>query len=382
MSSVTQDSKDSLKKRVVHLVSVEKQNYYLENLIDYSDSSKLEFHVIAFTEYQTQFIKSISSRGVKCYSLGEINPLSFIKLILKTANIVKKIKADVIHTHLFYPTFIGIIVGKLLGIPVYVTRHHSDAIHNLTPKIKRLVYLRIEGFINSAAKIIIAPAKGVYDVLTKNENVNTEKIKIIPYGQKWERFADITPEKVQKIKNDFHIDNHLVMVCVARLYKMKGHVYLLRALSEIDFNVPFKLILVGDGDFKKEIENEASRLNLLDNIVFTGWRDDVLEIVASADVIVHPSMEDALSSSLIEALMLGKPIIATDISGARDTLCDGEFGYLAEPASVESLRKGIEITLKNLPAAIEKASKGKNWILKYMDAERVAKEYEELYFHN
>jgi len=380
MSSVTQSEDLMVPKKVVHFVSVDKQNYYLENLFDYCDRSKLEFLIIAFTEENTQFLTRMKERGIKCYAMGSISHLRIPYTLLSTIKLIREIKPDVIHTHLFNPTMIGVIVGKLLGIPVYVTRHHSDAVHKISSIWKRRLYLTIEACINSAAKLIIAPARGVYNILIINEKVKPEKIEIIPYGQRPERFANIKSETIERIRNEFQIGNKLMIICVSRLYKMKGHTYLLQALAKINQDLPFKLILVGDGDFRPYIEKEAERLNLTDEISFAGWREDVLDIIASADLIVHPSLEDALSSALIESLMLGKPIVATDISGAGDTLCDGTFGVLVKPADAEALKTGIETVINDLPAAIEKAKKGREWILDYMDAERVAKEHERIYF--
>src|SRR6185503_4418920 len=110
-----------------------------------------------------------------------------------------------------------------------------------------------------------------------------------------------------------------------------------------------------------------------------GWRDDALAIMAAADIIVHPSREDALSSAVIESLMLARPIVATDISGVRDILDDGKYGVIVPPADSEAFRSALQQVIDNLDGARERARLGRRYILEYMDSGRVARAYTECY---
>jgi glycosyltransferase involved in cell wall biosynthesis len=114
-------------------------------------------------------------------------------------------------------------------------------------------------------------------------------------------------------------------------------------------------------------------------VQFLGWRDDALAIMAAADIIVHPSLEDALSSAVIESLMLERPIIATDISGVRDSLDDGKYGTIVPPADSEAFRIALQGVMSNPAEPRERARLGRKHILEYMDAGRVAHAYAECY---
>ncbi|MBL0337297.1 MAG: glycosyltransferase [Chitinophagaceae bacterium] len=111
------------------------------------------------------------------------------------------------------------------------------------------------------------------------------------------------------------------------------------------------LYLVGTGPYKEVLENIGKKLENSDKIRFLGWRTDALAIMAAADIIVHPSLEDALSSAVIEAIILEKPVIATDISGVRDTLNDGKYGSIVPPADAAAFGKALQETIAELPAA-------------------------------
>ena len=154
------------------------------------------------------------------------------------------------------------------------------------------------------------------------------------------------------------------------MFNRKGHIFLFRGFAPlIAEGHKLRLYLVGNGDHRPVLEKQAKELGLSHVIEYLGFRDDVLEIIGAADLIVHPSLEDALSQSLIESLMLGRPIIATDISGASDTLGDGKYGLLVPPESSEALETAIRETIGNIEAARSKASLGKAHLLRYMNIE-------------
>lgn len=364
--------------KVLHIVSVEKQNYYLANLFNHSDKKQVEFFVAAFTNDQTEFLADIRTHGINAVSLGFLSRTHFLLPILNLIKLVDKVNPDIVHCHLFWPSIVGALIGKWKKKKIFITRHHSDALYKINSAIKRLFYLLLEKLLNYLSDVIIAPSKEVKRILLDRENVPQEKVFLVPYGQDLERFSASHLENPIAVRKEFQIGDSLMLVCVSRLYKMKGHKYLLEALAKLP-EIAFKLILVGEGDYKNEIESIANDLKLKDKIIFAGWRADALSIMAAADIIVHPSLEDALSSALIEAIMLEKPVVATDISGAADTLCNGKFGKLVKAADSEDFYRALLDTIEHLAEAKEAAKNGRKFLTEYMDAQKVSSQYEALY---
>ena len=220
----------------------------------------------------------------------------------------------------------------------------------------------------------------VRDCLVEREGVPDSKVTIIPYGQTTERFDAVTGEKIEAVRKELGMGKGLALVFVSRLFHRKGHVYLFEAFGDlIKQGLDATLYLVGDGDDPLPYKQEAERFGISDKVVFLGWRDDALAIMAAADVIVHPSLEDALSSAVIESVMLEKPIVATDISGVRDSLDDGKYGTIVEPADAQAFRRGMEEVLADLESARSKAKRGREYLLNYMDARRVSQAYFDIY---
>ncbi|CAN5312325.1 N/A [soil metagenome] len=365
--------------KVLHIVNLDKDNYYLNNLCDYTDAKEIEYSFVTFAP-PSEFAEALEKRGKKVYSIDAMSRKNYPRAGKEIWKILKNENPDVVHTHLFDPTLIGLTIAKRQKRQVIFTRHHSDALYQLSSAAKRKFYLKLEGYVNRKADHIIAPSRMVRDILVEKENVPSAKVSLIPYGQTTERFDAITAKTVENVQAELGMKKNLALVCTSRLFYRKGHIYLFEAFADLVKNgLDATLYLVGAGDYQAELEQVAKDLKIENRVKFLGWRNDALAIIAAADIIVHPSLEDALSSAVIESLMLGKPIIATDISGVADSLDSGKYGKIVLPADAESFRAGLQETIENIEIAREKAKAGKKYLLEYMDSRRVAEEYQKVY---
>lgn len=380
-SHVPEEINESLARplRVLHVIDVETSNYYLNNLVDYTAKEDVEFFFITFGSAGS-FVEELRRRGVSADALNITRRSSYLRAARELAKIIRRQKIDIVHTHLFDPTFIGVVIAKLYGRKVIVTRHHSDALYQIPTRVKRKFYFLLENYVNKHADHIVAPSRMVRDILVEKEGVSPKRVSLIPYGQTAERFDSVTPEAIARVQTELGMSDRLALVCNSRLYERKGHVYLFEALAPmVRAGLNTTLYLVGTGGYRDALEKLARQFGLQDHVRFLGWRDDALAIMAAADIIVHPSLEDALSSAVIESLMLARPIIATDISGVRDILDDGKYGVIVPPADSEAFRTALQEVVANLEEARNRARLGRKYILEYMDSGRVARAYTECY---
>ena len=281
--------------KIIHVLAVEKEAFYFNNLVDFSDRNEF-VHAFANFAGPCEFADTMLRRGLNVTNLGQLSkarlPLGFFRL-WRTLRIKDP---AIVHTHLFEPTFLGLLAAKMQGRKTVVTRHHSDALHVLEPRTKREIYLGLERQNNRRADHIIAPSKMVREYVVDREVTPPGKVSLIPYPQAVERYDRITGDIVTRKRQELGMDNQLSLVCVSRLFHRKGQNFLLEAVRPlIHDGFKIKLFLVGEGDFRSTLEKLANDLGIRDNIEFLGYRDDALEIMAGADLIVHPSLEDALS---------------------------------------------------------------------------------------
>ena len=162
------------------------------------------------------------------------------------------------------------------------------------------------------------------------------------------------------------------VVCVSRLHAEKGHRILLEAFRQLlEFEPEALLFLVGTGPEREDLGQCVVRLGLGHQVHFLGWRDDVLSVMAAADVVVHASFHEALPSAVIEALALARPLVATDVSGVRDLVGSDDHGRVVPRGTHTRSRKRYA---KPSPASplLEKARRGRHHVLEYMEAGRIA----------
>lgn len=365
--------------KVIHVLEVEKEAHYFLNLVDFTDRASIEHMFVNFAD-ECDFSRSMEARGISVFSIGKCSKRNSWAHYRELTSIFADEEPDIVHTHLFMPTTIGLVAAKRKGIHTVLTRHHSDAIHLISSKLKKRFYLFLDKGNNRRADRIIAPSRMVRDCVVNWEGTASEKVILLPYPQTSDRFDAITRSVIDQKREELGMNEQVSLVCVSRLFHRKGHRFLFEAFSALlGEGFKIRLFLVGSGEYRTELERLALRLGIEKNVVFLGWRPDVLEIISAADIVVHPSLEDALSQSLIESLMLGKPIVATDISGAADTLGDGKFGYLVPPADSEAFGVAVKHAIEHLDEARERAAKGRGFLLDYMNAERIASEYRTLY---
>ena len=363
--------------RVLHFTSIEKTNYFLNNLVDYCDRRAVEFTVVTLTG-EGEFATELRKRGISVYCLDCAQRRRAAGACRRLVRIIRRHRVDIVHTHLFGPTLIGVSAAKLLGRAAVLTRHHSDALYRIENPLKRWTYLWLEQYCSTMADHIIAPSTQVQCILLQRERVRASKVSLIPYGQDFRRFQSVTEGNVARVKHELGMGQTRDLVCVSRLHPEKGHIYLFEALAALRrelLNVT--CYLVGEGLERKSLEESAGKLGIGQSIRFLGWRDDALAILAAADVVVHPSLQEALPSALIEAMALGKPIVASDVSGVRDIV--NGHGEIVPAANSRALADSLRLVLADLESAKRRAAQGKSHIFEYMAAPRVAEAHVECY---
>lgn len=363
--------------RVLHFTAVEKTNYFLNNLVDYCDSRAVEFTAVTLTG-EGGFAAELRKRGVSVYCLDCVARSRAARACSRLVGIIRRHGVDIVHTHLFEPTLIGVSAAKLLGRAAVLTRHHSDALYRIENPLKRWGYLQLEHYCNSMADHIIAPSTEVQRILLQREKVDASKVSLIPYGQDLRRFRSVTEANVARVKHELGMGQTLDLVCVSRLHPEKGHIYLFEALAALGKELPnITCFLVGEGPERKSLEQSAAKVGIGQSIKFLGWRDDALTIMAAADVVVHPSLHEALPSALIEALALGKPVVASDVSGVRDIV--NGYGEIVPPGNSHVLAESLHLVLADLAGANRRAAEGRSHIFQDMAAPRIAEAHLKCY---
>ena len=160
------------------------------------------------------------------------------------------------------------------------------------------------------------------------------------------------------------------LVCIGRLSEQKGHLLLIEAAGRLAAEgLAFKLILVGDGPLRTQIEAMIAQLGLQNHVEITGWASnpEVQQQLLASRVMVLPSFAEGLPVVIMEALALSRPVISTYVAGIPELVESGTCGWLVPPGSVEALTEAMRSALQAPPEKLEQMGR--------VGAERVAQQH-------
>src|SRR5260221_2056412 len=148
--------------KVLHVLEVEQDAFYFTNLVDFTDRAEIEFSFVSFAP-EGGFSKSIKERGLRVQNLGWISKGRYPYVAKELRSILSREDPAIVHTHQFNATTIGLTLAKWQLRKTVLTRHHSDALHQLPSALKRKFYLALEHRNNRLSDQIIAPSRMVPD---------------------------------------------------------------------------------------------------------------------------------------------------------------------------------------------------------------------------
>ncbi|HET6347736.1 MAG TPA: glycosyltransferase, partial [Candidatus Krumholzibacteria bacterium] len=179
------------------------------------------------------------------------------------------------------------------------------------------------------ADAYLAISRGVYDVLVRG-GVEPEHITVVPSGIDLAKFAAVRDPAY--LRSEFALVPGVpVIVNVAALAPHKAQTVLLHAVRALRERRALRCFIVGEGALRSTLEREAHTLGVADVVTFTGFRDDALEFIRLADVFVMSSHLEGLGTSIMDAQVLGAPVVATRTGGIPEIVEDGVTGLLVPP---------------------------------------------------
>jgi len=304
--------------------------------------------------------------GVEVISLNK-KPGLDLRLPFRLAMRARRNKTDVIHTHNPGPLVYGTIAGKLAHVPAIINTRHGRA-----PK----TYIGSLWAMNNAIAAISHDAKGE---LVKVNHIEPGKVRVVHNGIDLEGF-DNSPNDHLNEKKKLGLDDTFVIGTVSRLAWEKDQASLIAAFEKVQALEPrVRLVFVGDGNLRHELEHQARRSGIEDKVIFLKFRDDVNSIIRSFDVFVLPSLMEGISISLLEAMASRLPVVVTDVGGNPEVVTDNETGILVPPKAPEKLQKAIVRLFNDKALARRLGEAGRKQVEEKFTIDNMVSEYEKVY---
>jgi glycosyltransferase involved in cell wall biosynthesis len=263
-------------------------------------------------------------------------------------------------------------------------RPHIATVHNAlsdypVPGWRRRVYGAMDRLSAGRSSAIVCVAESLREEFLGRCPSLWEQVHVIPNGVDLSRFD---AEKVSRaaVRRELGLGDRWTLGLIGRMTGQKGHAVLIEALRRIKETLPpFRLLLVGDGPLRSELEEKTRRAGLEDNVMFMGVRQDVPEILAALDVLVMPSLSEGFPFALLEALSMGKVVVASRVNGVGEIMPTGEEGFLIPPRSPEKLIEALLTALWNKEEAARRAVTGRRRVLREYDLKKSLTRWEALY---
>ena len=305
-----------------------------------------------------------------------------IKAFLKLYRIMRRERPDIVHTHMAKAGTLGRAAAICAGVPIRVHTFHGHVFDGYFSPVKARIFLFIERFLAIFTTRLVAVSVSVREeIVDKLRVVRGDKCVVIPLGLDLAAFFACA-KKQGRFRKELGIGGDTILVgIVGRLVPIKNHTMFLDSVKRlIDSGVCDKVrfLVIGDGELRQTLEAYADNIGVRAYVVFTGWRKDLAMVYADLDVVALTSLNEGTPVSIIEAMAAARPVVATDVGGVRDLICDGKNGYLVASGDITEFSGKTALLIRDRALRDKMGEAGRGSVARF-SKERLVKDVESLY---
>jgi glycosyltransferase involved in cell wall biosynthesis len=253
----------------------------------------------------------------------------------------KKNKIDIVWSHLGEANFIALCASRFIKVKVITSRHHAESrFYSEFGKELGIRRNRKEVFmdklINRMARKIIVPSSDVWRSMKDFEKCNMKKVRLVPYIYDFSSYQKPDLSAVKQIREKYPCQ--LLLLMVSRMVTSKQHRPVFETVSKLlQEGLSIRLLVMDEGHLKEALEEFVVQHHLQDKIIFTGFREDFINYMAAADLLMHPSLTEASSNVVKEMGLLEKAVaVCKGVGDFDDYIVHGKNGFILDPADLSS----------------------------------------------
>ena len=301
-----------------------------------------------------------------------LNVFSHLVSAWRLYRIFRRERIDILHVHTPIAALLGRVAGRLAGIPLIVYTAHGFYFHDEMPVWKRRAFVWLEIFGGLLTDLLFTQSQEDAEEAIAEKIAHAVNVITIGNGVDASRFTPRSPSERKVMRQLLGIPGDAKVVgIVGRMVREKGYPeFLQAAVTLAKQHTDAYFLLVGSrlsSDHSESIDDDLlkAREVLGDRLITTGFRNDTPDLIGVMDVFCLPSHREGMPRTIIEAMMMAKPVVATDIRGAREEVISGVTGLLIPTRSSTRLAEAIGELLGNPVMAAKMGNNGRMRALNY-----------------
>ncbi|RJR41954.1 MAG: glycosyltransferase [Deltaproteobacteria bacterium] len=304
-----------------------------------------------------------------------------VRVLTPLVRLLRRERPDILHCHLLRANLYGRFAGRLAGVAKIVNTIHGVDEYmvrgDFTSRSLRL------------AERLSAPLVSRYVAVSENaRQAVVERLKIPPGRVSTILNAlDLDPFRQPEagrraLRAELGLSPDAVVIgSVGRLAPLKNLAFLIEQMKELAVSFPqAELVIIGEGPERPALENLIAALNLGDKVRLPGFRADIPRMLPALDLFAFPSLSEGLSIALLEAMAAGLPCVVMDVGGNGEAVAHGHTGYVVPYGDSSAFASALSHLLKDASLRKKLGTAGKNRAFTLFNPQRLATQYEELYF--
>lgn len=289
-------------------------------------------------------------------------------------------KVDIVHSHTPRTLFMACLALRRRSANRQVRHLATKHILN-APQDRRwgLLYTLFDRLTLYLPDHLVAVSRKIKNQISGTPGLSASRVTVIQNAIDCDSFCQSYLRDVCRAEFGVAADQ-LVIGSSGRLDLVKRYDLLLMAFSALLQRHPeARLMLVGDGVLRGELERMSEGLGISHAVLFTGFRQDIPRLLAAMDIYIMASANEGLSLSILEAMAAGKPVVITDVGGAREVVETGRTGLIIPPLSVDAIKEALLFLLESEVERRKLAQAGKEFVHKEYGVGKMMNEYRDLY---
>jgi glycosyltransferase involved in cell wall biosynthesis len=274
----------------------------------------LQEHGIPVVEFPTQQ-SLISFRGMRQF--------------LRLGHFLRLNHFDVFHSHDLWANLLGVPAARIAGVPLVISSQRDLGHLPWYTEVRK----KVIGRIHRSASLTLVNSRAVRNFVVDGLGVPAGKIRVLHNAVECRPAAVSRPLLFPNLPA-----NSKLIAVISNMHPGKGHEYIVDAAPAVCSQFPeARFVMVGDGKQRRPLEQRVKQIGLEGNFVFLGYRNDAAQILATCDVSLLASEAEGLPNAILESMVSGVPIVATNVGGIGEVITNGETGLLIPSRDPEAI---------------------------------------------